>query len=221
MKKILLLALALTCFKAAELRAQDIQYGIRAGVNNANWGGDAKDFLEGIISYENAFNTRNRTGFQAGGYLVLPIAPNFVLEPALMYSTKGQEIYSTLFKNSFINPKISISNNSHYIDLPVMAKYYIKNGFHVFGGPQVSYLVFNKVKAEAGILGFDIIDQNIYINAPLRKFDFSMAAGIGYQFQNGINISAGYDHGLTSLDKGGRTDINNRVVRASLGYTFK
>ncbi|MDQ3535430.1 MAG: PorT family protein [Bacteroidota bacterium] len=221
MKKFLLLSLALICFKAAELRAQDIQYGIRAGINNSNWGGNATDFLEEVISFENAFSTRNRTGYQFGGYLVLPITSKFVVEPALMYSTKGQEVYQNLFKKSFLNPRLTVSNNSHYIDLPIMAKYYIKDGFHVFGGPQVSYMLFNKIKTEAGILGMDVIDQNMFLNAPLRKFDFSMAAGIGYQFQNGINISAGYDHGFTSLDKWGRTDINNRVIRASVGYTFK
>lgn len=221
MKKFLLLALALMCFKAAELRAQDIQYGIKAGINNSSWGGNATEFLDGVISFENAFQTKNRRGFQLGGYLAIPITSKFVVEPALMYSTKGQAVYQTLFENSFLNPKLTLSSNSHYIDLPIMAKYYIKDGFHIFGGPQVSYLLFNKVKAEAGILGFDVLDQNLMLNAPLRKLDFSMAAGIGYQFKSGINLSAGYDHGFTSLDKWGRTDINNKVIRASIGYTFK
>lgn len=221
MKKIILLTAVLIGCMTIGLRAQDIQYGIRAGANSSNWGGESSEFFKNIVSIKNAFTTQNNKGFHVGSYMIIPLGDKFRIEPALMYSQKGQEIKQNLFQNTLINPRVVISNTSHYLDLPVLAKFFITEGFHIYGGPQVSYLVANKVKAEAGVLGLDLIDYDINYSAPLRKLDFGMVAGLGYEFSNGINLTAGYDYGLSSLDKWGRTNISNRVIKASIGYTFK
>ncbi|CAN5372998.1 porin family protein [soil metagenome] len=221
MKKIILLSMAIFCLGAAKIQAQDIQYGIRAGVNNAWWGGNAANYFQELVSFENAFKMRNNSGIQLGGYMNLPITERFSIEPALMYSKKGQQVYQTLFEKSIINPKVVFSSNSHYIDLPVIMKYEVHNGLYVFGGPQISYLLGNTLRAEAGILGFDVLNQRIKYDGTFRKVDAGMTAGVGYNFGNGFNISAGYDHGFTSLDRWGSTDISNRVIRTSIGYTFK
>ena len=42
-----------------------------------------------------------------------------------------------------------------YIDVPVLFKGYLTPGFYVFGGPQASFLVSNKVRVQAGALGFN------------------------------------------------------------------
>jgi len=44
----------------------------------------------------------------------------------------------------------------------------------------------------------------------LRKVDFSAVAGLGYQFENGLN----------SLDTNNRFDSQNRVIKAGLNYSF-
>lgn len=48
----------------------------------------------------------------------------------------------------------------------------------------------------------------------------AVTGGLGYRFASGFNISAGYDYGLNSIDKNGSFDTFNRVVKASVGYTF-
>jgi hypothetical protein len=221
MKKILLLSMAIICLNVADIQAQDIQYGIKAGVNNTWWGGNAANYFQEMVSFENSFRMRNNSGFQLGGYMVIPISERFSLEPAVLYTKKGQQVYQTLFQKSIINPKVVFSSNSHYIDLPVIMKYEVKNGFFIFGGPQISYLLGNTLRAQAGIMGIDVLNQRLKYDGAFRKIDVGMAAGIGYDFGNGFNISAGYDHGFTSLDRWGSTDISNRVIRTSIGYTFK
>ena len=44
--------------------------------------------------------------------------------------------------------------------------------------------------------------------------------GLGYQFENGLGLSAGYDYGLTSLDAGNRFHAQNRVIKVGLNYSF-
>ena len=45
-------------------------------------------------------------------------------------------------------------------------------------------------------------------------------AGLGYQFGNGLGLSAGYDYGLTSLDTNNRFNAQNRVIKVGLNYSF-
>ena len=50
--------------------------------------------------------------------------------------------------------------------------------------------------------------------------DVAIAGGVGYTFDNGFNIKAGYDYGLGKLDKNDNFKAYNRVVKLSLGFSF-
>ncbi|MFC7666697.1 hypothetical protein ACFQT0_04145 [Hymenobacter humi] len=50
--------------------------------------------------------------------------------------------------------------------------------------------------------------------------DFSAVGGLGYQFENGLGLSAGYDYGLSSLDSGNRFDAQNRVIKVGANFSF-
>ena len=73
---------------------------------------------------------------------------------------------------------------------------------------------------EAGALGFTAYRQDFDVSSQLRKVDFAAVAGLGYQFENGLGLSAGYDYGLTSLDPNNRFDAQNRVIKVGLNYSF-
>lgn len=220
MKKMLYAISVISVVFAANVQAQNIRGGIKAGMNLSDWGGDAKQSFSDVLELGNFAETQMLTGFHIGGYLSIPLGSNFEIEPALLYSTKGMRISQTLAGNNLLNVKMQITNHSHYLDLPVMAKYYITKGFHVYGGPQVSYLIDNKLEAEAGIFGFSV-GEKFDIDRGFRKFDFAVAAGAGYRFPNGVSLGAGYDYGLSTLDKGsGDLDVYNRVIKFSIGYTF-
>jgi hypothetical protein len=107
-----------------------------------------------------------------------------------------------------------------YLDVPVLAKAYITPGFYIFAGPQASFLVSNKARVEVSALGFSAYKQDFDIKDQFRPVDFSVVGGLGYQFNAGFGISAGYDYGLSSLDKNNRFDVYNRTIRASLNYSF-
>lgn len=221
MKKLtLLLGLFLACIFQAQ--AQKISGGIKAGVNMNSWGGEAVESFTSALGLApgSLMGAGIKPGFHVGGYLAIPVNEHFSLEPGLYYSTKGMEVEHLFNQNSFLKVRANISNEAHYLDLPVLAKVTVGDGFQIFAGPQVSYLVHNRVRAEAGILGFNY-EQHMDWNQGLRDFDFALAGGVGYQFSNGVQLNATYDHGLTSLDQRSNFDVYNRAVKLSVGYTFR
>ncbi len=226
MKKRIIIAFAilLTGFTWAEAQQQRPEFGFRAGVNFADWRGELYDGFSDLLEGTNALESEGRTGFHAGVYLVQPLTPRLSVEPGLYYSTKGVKVSQRLLDDTMVggllNVKASIANVSHYLDMPVMLKYTISEGFHIYGGPQVSYLLENKVRAEAGLLGFSV-GHTVPVDPGLRKWDVALAAGLGYEFNNGLNLRAGYDHGLTTLDEGrGDFEAYNKAIKLSVGFTF-
>jgi hypothetical protein len=222
MKRLMLvIGIFLACLVQAQ--AQKISGGIKAGMNTTTWSGDAVGAFANALGVSGGTITATgfKPGFHLGGYLDIPVGANFSLEPGLYYSTKGMQAQHTFNQNSLLKMRATITNEAHYLDLPVLAKFTFDNGFQLFAGPQLSYLLHNQVRAEAGLLGMSY-DYAVDWNAGLRDFDFALAGGIGYQFTNGLQLNATYDHGLTSLDQGrSNFDIYNRALKFSVGYTFR
>jgi len=222
MKKILVLAVVLLTFSTTLSRAQ-ARFGIRAGLNAARWQGDAAGSLQDLVQLANgAAQTESRRSFHAGGYVALPVTSFLTVEPGIYYSQKGYTLAGTFSSNTleFLNARATVTNRSHYIDLPVLAKVYVTEGFHLFAGPQVSYLVYNSVKTRASVLGFSVLNQELDATNNFQKWDVGVTGGLGYKFENGFNLRAAYDHGLRRLDARNSFDTYNRVVKVSLGYEF-
>jgi hypothetical protein len=225
MKKIIYLTFAIIGLGATMAQAQEKpSYGIRAGANFADWRGELYSGFGDLLESTGGLKSEGRTGFHAGAYVQLPLSERFILEPGLYYSTKGvrvsQHFLDDTMVGGLLNVKASVANESHYIDMPVYGRFYLTEGLHIYGGPQISYLLKNKVRMEAGALGFSL-GHAIDVDPGLREWDFALSAGIGYEFSNGLNFTAGYDHGLTTLDEGrGDFEAYNKAVKVSVGFTF-
>ena len=53
-----------------------------------------------------------------------------------------------------------------------------------------------------------------------NRWDAGITGGIGYQFANGLNITAAYDHGLSKADKNQNMEAYNRSFKVGLGISF-
>lgn len=225
MKRLIYMTFAILTISAGLANAQTKpEFGIRAGLNFSDWRGELYNGFSDLLESTGGLKSEGRTGFHVGTYVQIPLSDRFVLEPGLYYSTKGVKISQHFLDETMVggllNVKASVANESHYLDLPVYGKYYLSKGFHIYAGPQISYLLKNKVRMEAGLLGFSL-GQTVNVDPGLREWDFGIAAGMGYEFGNGLNITAGYDHGLTTLDKGrGDFEAYNRAVKVGIGLTF-
>jgi hypothetical protein len=200
-----------------------VQIGIRAGVNVSDWSGDAVQSVMNVTDFTNGAVTKEmKPGFHAGLYATLPLGPSFAIEPGISYSEKGTKLVGTIpFEPlDFLNTRVTATSRMAYIDVPVLAKAYITPGFYIFAGPQASFLVSNQARVEASALGFSAYKQDFDIKDQFRPVDFSVMGGLGYQSASGIGFSAGYDYGLSSLDKNNRFDVYNRTIKASINYSF-
>ena len=219
MKKTAFILIAALSVFALQAQAQ-VRGGVRAGFNAATWGGDAVESFSEMMGNAGAMEINMKPGFHVGAYVQLPLTNGLSLEPGVYYSQKGVEVSQTFMSSSFIKPRATITDNAHYVEMPVLLRAHLGPGFQIYAGPQVGYLVENRIRAEAGLFGASY-EYNTSADPGLRKFDFGLAGGLGYEFAGGVNLQAGYEYGLSTLDEGrSNVDAYNRVIKVSLGYTF-
>jgi hypothetical protein len=197
-------------------------FGVRAGFSSASISGDAVNSLNNILDFTNgAVTTGNHKGFFAGGYANIPLTDKLSVEPALYYTQKGYELKGELnIKGAeFLSANAKAQLNSQYIDLPVVLKANL-DGLQVFAGPQVSYLTKADLHTTAGALGFNLLNNHTDATAQFNRWDAGLTGGLGYQFSNGLNITAAYDHGLSKADVNKNMDAYNRSFKVGLGFNF-
>ena len=203
MKKFLLPLLAVAAFNFGTAQEESIRFGAKAGLNIANIVGDFDD------------NNDTKIGFNFGAVVEIPVTEKFAIQPELLFSTQGTksefddvEISST---GEIINIKEEAEANLNYINIPIMAKYYVAEGFSLQAGPQIGILISAEDKD-----GEDFKDETSAI-------DFGLNFGAGYQLSSGIFFDARYNLGLSNInDFEGSDDFTqkNSVISISLGYKF-
>ena len=102
--------------------------------------------------------------------------------------------------------------NLRYVDVPLLAKYYITPWLAVKGGPQIGFLTSAKID-----------DQNIKDDC--NKTVFSLPMGISFEPNWGLGngysfiFDLRYHLGLSNVNKTGETRRNSAVI-LSIGYKF-
>lgn len=197
-------------------------FGIRAGVISSSMKGDAVNSLENLLDFTNGgITTSNHIGFYGGLNASIPVSELVSIEPGLYYSQKGYQMKGELNLKGveFLGANAQAKLTSHYVDLPVLLKLNF-NGLQVFAGPQISYLAKADLRTTAGALGFNVLDKTMDATDQFSRWDAGITGGIGYQFANGFNISASYDHGLSKVDANQNFDSYNRSFKVGVGFNF-
>ena len=192
MKKLFLLAV-IAVFGFTTVNAQEISFGAKAGLNLASVTGDETEDLDG------------RTAFHFGVVAEIGISDKFSIQPELLYSAQGAT-------ESFEG--IDIDLNLDYINLPVMAKFYVADGFSLEAGPQIGFLTSAKAKADG---------EEEDVKDFVKGSDFGANFGVGYKLESGLNFNARYNLGLSNLNDGEDSDDfknQNGVFQISIGYFF-
>ena len=219
-KQILLLG---TFFIAALAFGQSTtSFGLRAGVASSGMKGEAVNSLNSLLEFSDGMiTTRNRTGFYGGGFASILLSEAVSLEPGLYYAQKGYELTGELaIKGAeFLGANARARLTSHYVDLPVLVKVNM-SGFQVFAGPQLSYLAKSDLRTTAGVLGFNLLNKTMDATEQFNRWDAGVTGGVGYQFANGLSLTAAYDHGLMKTDKNQNMDAYNRAFKVGLGFRF-
>jgi len=183
MKKIILAAVAVFAF--GFVNAQDVKFGAKVGLNVATLTGDVEDASSLI-------------GFQVGGFAEIKVSDKFAVQPELLFSAQGS---TDDFDNSDLN--------LNYLNIPVMAKYYVAESFSLEAGPQIGFLMSAKVEGE------DVKDF-------IESVDFGLNFGAGYDFTEKLSAGLRYNLGLSNTFKDAGEDFKakNSVFSIALGYKF-
>lgn len=185
MKKI---ACLLLLFVAFQVNAQVFHFIPKIGLNFANMTN-----MEGSM----------KPGLNIGVAGEVMMTDNFAIEPGVFYSmqgTKGDVGSSTVkYKNDYLN-------------IPILFKGYVYEGFNLFAGPQLGFKVSSKLKAsESGTSVSTDVASDWF-----KTFDFSIAIGAGYQSPMGLIFSLSYNIGLTNvLDKDNIASFINKTSGVS------
>ena len=196
---------------------------IKAGVIQSTWKGEARQSFDQLVDQTDGYiTTRNRTAFYVGAGIELPISDIVSIEPSLLYTQRGYGIKGNLTINDMKIEALDARATSqmHYIDLPVLLKVKPAAGLQLFAGPQVSYLVKNTLRADVAVLGFSVINSDLDITDQFNRWDVGVTGGVGYEFANGIGISAAYERGFQRLDKNQNFKAFNEGYKAGLTYRF-
>lgn len=199
-------------------------FGLRAGVNFQNITGKDED--------GNKLENDLLTGFNIGINAEIPLAPQFYLQPGLLFTTKGAKS-EDLILGQTIKGKINIS----YVELPLnfLYKPLLGQGRLLMGfGPYVALGVGGKATYEGGgsSLSEDIeFKKNVKLSDPddvfyVRPMDAGANLLFGYQFANKVSIQLNAQLGLTKINpeyegaSNDKTDAKNTGFGFSLGYRF-
>ena len=148
------------------------------------------------------------------------MSENFSFEPGIYYSLKGYELNGALSLKGldFLGANAKAILQSQYVDIPVLLKGNF-GGFQIFAGPQISYLASANLKTTAGVLGINLLNKTMDVTSQFNRWDVGVTGGIGYQFINGLNISASYDYGLSKADANQNVNAYNRAIKVGIGIT--
>lgn len=196
MKKILLVAVLASFSLVTTAQEEGIRFGAKAGVNFATITGDGTDDVDG------------KTGFHLGAIVEIPISEKFAFQPEILYSSQGSSE-----EDGGIDSKL----NLNYINIPLMAKYYIAQGLSLQAGPQIGFLASAKSKTEG-----DGVEVEIDADEFIKGIDFGLNFGLGYQLAAGIFFEGRYNLGLSDINDidGVSEEIKNSVIQLSVGYKF-
>lgn len=174
--------------------SQAVKPVVRAGFNFSNWN------LSGVSGVEPL--ALGNPG--AGVFATAHISKSFSVEPGVTLAYLG----STL-KYSDVE---QITSKLTYLQIPIVARYELKNRIAFFTGPQISFLL------KATMSENDGEKQNA--KAAFKKNDFSIVSGVEYYISSGIGVRANYTAGLTDIYAQGSEKITNYSYGISVAYKF-
>jgi len=190
MKKILILILF--TFPLV-LTAQDIRFGVKGGLNLANYRGEDNGGLFKVGAYAGLFASYQFTDIIS-------------VQTELVYSQQGS-------RDHVDGESVTISLD--YLILPVLLQFTLRNyeQFKFVLGPQVGYLLDSKVEYET---------KTVHDQSAFEDFDYGAIVGMEYEASDHFLVNARYYLGLSEFYNQPEVDSSakNSVISIGIAYQF-
>jgi opacity protein-like surface antigen len=111
----------------------------------------------------------------------------------------------------------------NYINIPVMAKYFVTEELSLQAGSQLGILLSATDTSDltTNFPGQANSSKSTDVKSSVNSTDFAFNLGAGYNITENIGVDLRYSLGLTELNKvSGGTTIKNNVFSLNLGYKF-
>ena len=172
-------------------------------------------------------DSKMRVGLTAGVEAEYGVAQNFSVTAGLLYSMQGVKNEGTAdIDLSFLGYDVRVPFTGKqtvkldYLNIPILANYYIVPGLAIKAGIQPGFCVSKKQKIE-GTVSYQGVSQSVEsdekINDGVKSFAFAIPVGLSYEFSDFV-VDARYNIGVTkALDN---VDSRHSVFTFTLGYKF-
>lgn len=199
MKKIALIVMLFAVFR---LSAQEFHFIPKIGLNFANMTN-----MDGSM----------KPGLNIGVAGEMMLTNHFAIEPGVYYSMQGTKV-----------DEVSLKIKNDYLNIPVLFKGYVYEGFNLFAGPQLGF----KVSSKAKLSGSGASITTDAMSDAFKSVDFGIVVGAGYQSSVGLLFSLSYNIGLANVLDGdklasmsGMSQVRdekcrNGVLQFNLGWRF-
>ena len=177
-----------------------------------------------LASMTKADNSKMRVGVAAGVEGEYGVAENFGITAGLLYSMQGVKQSGNATVNIPVFGNVAFTGDQtlklDYLNIPILANYYIVKGLAVKAGIQPGFCVSKKMalKGTATNNGNSLnIDSNEKIEDGIKSFQFAIPVGLSYEYQSFV-LDARYNIYATKAMKTG--DSRHSLFTISLGYKF-
>ena len=206
MKKLFFTAAVVMCSLTAFAQSKEGTFSIqpKAGIN--------------ISNLSNKDNAKVKVGFTAGAEAEYQLTKQLSLSAGALFSMQGAKS-TTVFREVDNTTKeireVDIKNTMEfdYINVPILANYYIIEGLAVKLGIQPGFNIIAKRKRTDGV---EKESKNLSdLGVDVKKVDISIPIGVSYEF-NDFVVDARFNLGLTEVADAVKS--KNRVFQITFGY---
>ncbi len=172
-----------------------IDLGLKGGVNFSN--------INSLSSVVSTYG--EQTGYHAGAYAMFKFN-NVAIQPEVIYSSEGQAY-------KYVQPGYpSLKSTLNYINIPILLKVYVAEGFNLQAGPQFGFLLDSKGYTYLSGSGNPTVTSQP-LGAYIKTFNISLGLGAGLDLPFGLNFTFRYNAGLSDINK--LTGNNQSAIPAS------
>lgn len=156
-----------------------------------------------------------KIGLVAGAEMTYQVSPKFAVSGGGLYTMQGYGV------DQQYDPKMKLD----YLNIPIMASYYVAPGLAIKAGVQPGILLSAKETASDNGVSADIDVKDLH-----NTVDVSIPIGISYEIKQFV-IDARYCFGVTKIEKTSGTymgqtiqnpnnSVRNSVFMLTLGYNI-
>ena len=156
-----------------------------------------------IANITDANDADPRIGLAAGAEFEYGLTDNIGLSAGVLYSMQGVK---TIIVDDDCTSKLD------YLNVPILANFYVAKGFAVKLGVQPGFKLSSKAKFK-GSGG----SKEVEVEDGVKSVDLSIPVGLSYQYQN-IVFDARYNWGVTNIVED--SDSKHSVFQITVGYKF-